>query len=72
MNRVFKFYLDKFLVVFIDDILVYSMDRDEHTTHLRAVLQTLREHQLYGKLKKYEGLVRRCGIFGTCSFQGRD
>ena len=52
MNRVFRPYLDKFVVVFIDDILIYSKDRDEHADHLRMVLQTLREHQLYGKLKK--------------------
>jgi len=54
MNRVFRPYLDKFMVVFIDDILIYSMDIDEHADHLRMVLQTLREHQLYGKLKKCE------------------
>ena len=46
MNRVLKPYLDKFLVVFIDDILVCSKDRDEHTTHLRTVLHSLREHQM--------------------------
>ena len=43
MNRVFRPYLDKFVVVFIDDILIYSKDRDEHADHLRMVLQTLRE-----------------------------
>jgi len=53
VNRVFKPYLDK-VVVFIDDILIYSKDRDEHADHLRMVLQTLREHQFYGKLKKCE------------------
>ena len=52
MNKVFRPYLDKFMVVFIEDILVYSKDRGEQTTHLRTVLQILREHQLYGKLKK--------------------
>ena len=54
MNRVFRPYLNKFMVVFINDILVYFRDKDEHTTYLRTVLQTLREHQLYGKMKKYE------------------
>ena len=54
MNRVFRPYLDKFVVVFIDDVLVSSKDRDEHTTYLKTVLQTLRKHQLYGKLKKCE------------------
>ena len=42
MNRVFKPYLDKFVVVFINDILIYSKVRDEHANHLRMVLQTLR------------------------------
>ena len=47
MNRVFKPYLDKFVVVFIDDILIYSKILVEHGEHLRIVLQTLRTHQLY-------------------------
>ena len=47
MDRVFRLYLDKFVVVFIDNILVYSKDKEEHAQHLRIVLQTLREHQLY-------------------------
>ena len=44
MNRVFRPYLDRFVVVFIDDILVYSKTKEEHTDHLRIVLQTLRDH----------------------------
>jgi len=44
INRVFRPYLDKFMVVFIDDILIYSKDKEEHANHLRAVLQILREH----------------------------
>ncbi|KAL5545301.1 hypothetical protein UlMin_009085 [Ulmus minor] len=44
MNRVFKEYLDKFVIVFIDDILIYSRSRDEHAEHLRVALQTLKEH----------------------------
>ncbi|KAK8501444.1 hypothetical protein V6N12_016922 [Hibiscus sabdariffa] len=44
MNRIFKPYLDKFVVVFIDDILIYSQNKDEHAEHLITVLQTLREH----------------------------
>ena len=43
MNRVFQPYPDKFVIVFIDDILVYSRDKEEHVNHLRIVLQTLRE-----------------------------
>ena len=54
MNRVFRRYLNRIVVVFIDDILIYSDDRDDHTTHLRIALQTLREYQLYDKLKKCE------------------
>ena len=54
MNRVFRSYLDKFIVVFIDDILIYSKDKAKYANHLRTVLQTLREHQLYAKLKKFE------------------
>ena len=50
MNRVFRPYLDKFVVVFIDDILVYSNSYLEHEQHLRQVLSTLREHQLYAKV----------------------
>jgi hypothetical protein len=54
MNKVFMEYLDKFVVVFIDDILVYSRNEEEHEEHLRLVLQKLRENQLYAKLSKCE------------------
>jgi hypothetical protein len=54
MNIVFMDYLDKFVVVFIDDILIYSQSEEEHVDHLRMVLQRLREHQLYAKLSKCE------------------
>jgi hypothetical protein len=52
MNSVFMLELDKFVVVFIDDILVYSKNEAEHTKHLHTVLQRLRDHQLYAKLSK--------------------
>ena len=52
MNSVFHQYLDKFVLIFIDDILIYSRNIKEHEEHLRIVLQTLREHQLYGKFSK--------------------
>jgi hypothetical protein len=52
MNKVFMKFLDKFVVVFIDDILVYSKMKEEHAEHLRLVLGTLREHQLYAKFSK--------------------
>ncbi|KAA0042134.1 DNA/RNA polymerases superfamily protein [Cucumis melo var. makuwa] len=54
MNRIFHGYLDQFVIVFIDDILVYSVDRESHEEHLRIVLQTLREKQLYAKFSKCE------------------
>ncbi|XP_019183732.1 PREDICTED: uncharacterized protein LOC109178608 [Ipomoea nil] len=54
MNRVFRPYLDEFVVVFIDDILIYSKGMDDHERHLRIVLQLLRDHQLYAKLSKCE------------------
>ena len=54
MNRVFKSFLDHFVIVFIDDILVYSKSKEEHEQHLRLALQTLREHKLYAKFSKCE------------------
>jgi len=54
MNRIFCPLLDKFVVVFIDDILIYSRTKEEHGEHLRLVLEILREQQLYGKLSKCE------------------
>jgi hypothetical protein len=52
MNGVFREYLDKFVILFLDDILVYSKSEEEHEHHLRMVLKVLREHQLYAKLNK--------------------
>jgi hypothetical protein len=54
MNTVFMDYLEKFVVVFIDDILIYSQSEEEHVDHLKMVLQRLQEHQLYAKLNKCE------------------
>ena len=54
MNRIFSPFLDRFVVVFIDDILIYSKTSQEHETHLRLVLQILREKKLYANLKKCE------------------
>ena len=54
MNSVFMPELDKFVVVFIDDILIYSKTEEEHDQHLHIVLQRLREHQLYAKLSMCE------------------
>ncbi|TYK27290.1 DNA/RNA polymerases superfamily protein [Cucumis melo var. makuwa] len=60
MNRIFHRYLDQFVIVFIDDILVYSVDRESHEEHLRIVLQTLREKQLYAKFSKWKDYVIYC------------
>ena len=54
MNRIFKPFLDWFVIVFIDDILVYSKHKEEHKYRLKTILQTLRDHQLYAKFSKYE------------------
>ena len=64
MNRVFHPYLDKFVIVFIDDILIYSRDNDEHAAHLRIVLQTLRERQLYAKFSKCEFWLQEVVFLG--------
>ena len=54
MNRVFHPYLDQFVIVFIDDILVHSKSVDEHVLHLQIVFQTLKDRQLYTKFSKCE------------------
>ena len=64
MNKVFMEYLDKFVVVFIDDIMVYSKNEEEHKEHLRLVLEKLREHQLYAKFSKCEFWLKEVGFLG--------
>ena len=64
MNKVFMEFLDKFVVVFIDDILVYSKNEEEHKEHLRLVLGKLREHQLYAKFSKCEFWLKEVGFLG--------
>nr|GFC91738.1 putative reverse transcriptase domain-containing protein [Tanacetum cinerariifolium] len=54
MNRVCKPYLDKFMIVFIDDILIYSKDEKEHEEHLKAILELLKKEELYAKFSKCE------------------
>nr|GFA50165.1 retrotransposon protein, putative, Ty3-gypsy subclass [Tanacetum cinerariifolium] len=54
MNRVCKPYLDKFVIVFIDDILIYSKDEKEHEEHLRQILKLLKKEELYAKFSKCE------------------
>nr|XP_027109274.1 uncharacterized protein LOC113729149 [Coffea arabica] len=64
MQRVFKKYLDQFVVVFIDDILIYSKTREEHVKHLELVLQILREHKLYAKFSKCEFWLEEISFLG--------
>ena len=64
MNKVFIEFLDKFVVVFIDDILIYSKDEEEHEKHLRAVLERLREQQLYAKFSKSEFWLSQVAFLG--------
>ena len=54
INQVFKQFLDLFVIVFIDDILIYSKSEEDHANHLRIILQTLKDHQLYAKFSKCE------------------
>ena len=52
MNRIFQPYLDQFVIVFIDDILIYLGSKEDHEENMRVVLQILRENQLYAKFSK--------------------
>ncbi|WVZ97800.1 LOW QUALITY PROTEIN: hypothetical protein U9M48_043312 [Paspalum notatum var. saurae] len=70
MNKVFMEYLDKFVVVFIDDILIYSKTEEEHEEHLRLVLQNLREHKLYAKLSKCEFWLDQVPFLGHIVSKG--
>ena len=64
MNRVFHEYLDKSVIVFIDDILVYSKSEEEHEQHLRIVLETLRQQKLYAKFSKCEFWLKQVAFLG--------
>ena len=64
MNRVFKPFLDHFVIVFIEDILVYSRTKDEHVEHLEIMLQTLRENKLYAKFSKCEFWLEEVAFLG--------
>jgi hypothetical protein len=70
MNKVFMEYLDKFFMVSIDDILVYSKNEEEHQEHLRLVLQKLRDHRLYAKLSKCEFWLKQVTFLGHMISKG--
>jgi hypothetical protein len=64
MNKVFMEYLDKFVVVFIDDILIFSKTEEEHEEHLRLVLEKLRSNKLYAKFSKCEFWITEIAFLG--------
>jgi hypothetical protein len=64
MNKVFMEELDKFVVVFIDDILIYSRSTEEHEQHLRIILSRLRVHELYAKFSKCEFWLQEVAFLG--------
>jgi hypothetical protein len=64
MNKVFMEYLDKFVEVFIDDILIFSKTKEEHEMHLRLVLEKLRAHQLYARFSKCEFWLSKVAFLG--------
>lgn len=71
MSTVFQTYLNYFVQVFLDDILIYSRSEQEHLEHLRLVLQCLREHKIYGKLTKFSFFEKEIQYLGhTISGKG--
>jgi hypothetical protein len=70
MSKVFMEYLDKFVVVFIDDILIFSKNEEEHDEHICLVLHKLRENQLYDKLSKCEFWLKEISFLGHIISEG--
>jgi len=70
MNRIFHPFLDRFVVVFIDDILAYSKSEEEHTKHLRIVLRVLKEKKLFANLSKCELWLREVSLLGHMISKG--
>jgi hypothetical protein len=70
MNKIFHPFLDRFVVVFIDDILVYSKSEEEHAEHLKIVLEVLKENRLFAKLSKCEFWLREVSFLGHVISKG--
>jgi hypothetical protein len=70
MNKVFMEYLDKFVMVFINDILIYSRSEEEHEEHFCLVLHKLREHRLYAKVTKCEFWMKQVAFLGHIISKG--
>ena len=64
MNSIFRKYLDQFVLIFIDDILIYSRTEEEHQQHLRIILKTPRDRQLYAKFEKCEFFKKEIQYLG--------
>ena len=71
MNRVFKPYLHIFVIVFIDDILIYSRKEEDHVYHLKIVLQTLKYKELYARFSKCEFWLKVMAFLGHIVFDDR-
>jgi hypothetical protein len=70
MNNVLSKFLDRFVLVFIDDILIHSKNREEHEEHLKLVLQVLEEHQLYAKFSKCDFFQKQVHYLGHVISEG--
>jgi hypothetical protein len=70
MNKVFMEYMDKFVIVFIDNIFVYSRSEEEHEEHLYLILQKLRDHRLYARLNKCEFWLKQVAFLGHIISKG--
>ena len=64
MNNIFRSHIVKFVLVYLDDILIYSKTKEDHINHLKTILEILKEHQLYGKLSKCKFLFHNVEYLG--------